>query len=83
MAISGHIFTKLAWMKHLMILMSLIGLKYESEHHVLNAGGGKGFWSRYKFVGAGALSWPYLGYGWFYLQLECMIQLVILMQCIL
>lgn len=52
MAISGHIFTKLAWMKH---LMSLIGLKYESEHHVLNAGGGKGFWSRYKFVGAGAL----------------------------
>lgn len=33
--ITGHIFTKLAWMKHFMIQMRLTRLNYESEPYVL------------------------------------------------
>lgn len=33
--ITGHIFTKLAWMKHIMIHMRLTRLNYESEPYVL------------------------------------------------
>lgn len=61
----GSIFTRLGWKIQIVILMHLTSFDARYEPNDLDAG--QGFRRLLRIIGAGALSWSYLSYYWFYL----------------